>query len=104
MSMVIALLLEGVTLLLRFGFGFQATRDTRDCLSGITLGVRIHHAYIGAVMTLLGYRFLRSRPRLRDRVLAVGIALMVSDIIHHFVFLWLIVGDPEFHLTYSAIP
>jgi hypothetical protein len=33
-------------------------------------------------------------------LLALGIALLISDAIHHFVVLKIITGSPEFYLTY----
>ena len=34
------------------------------------------------------------------RITARGTALVVSDAVHHFVVLWLVEGDPQFHLWY----
>lgn len=95
-------LLEAITILFRFGLDLQATRDTR-ALSDMTFGLRIHHGYIGIVLILLGYFLCRRYLVVRKWMLAIGIALVASDMIHHFVVLWLVVGDPEFHLTYSAL-
>jgi len=32
--------------------------------------------------------------------MVMGLSLFLSDVIHHFLVLWPIVGDPEFHLVY----
>ena len=87
---------ELVTCLFRFGFGFQSTRDTA-WLAKFTFGIRIHHGYIGLLLILLS---TWPRPEWRIWTFRIGAALLLSDIIHHFVVLWLTQGDPEFHLTY----
>jgi hypothetical protein len=43
---------------------------------------------------------LAARGPWRRRLLVAGAALALSDLVHHFVVLWLVVGDPEFHLVY----
>ena len=97
-------LFEGITALVRFGFDLQATRDTRDWVAPLSGGIRIHHAYIGVVVAVLGFLIWRMRPAVGRWVLVVGAALVASDLIHHFVVLWCVVGDPEFHLVYPLGP
>lgn len=87
---------ELVTCVLRFGLGRRSARDMA-WLGRWTFGVRIHHGYVGLLLVMIsgcvssGYR---------DWVVRIGGALLLSDLVHHFLVLWLVRGDPEFHLTY----
>ncbi len=94
----LTVLFEGVTCLFRFGWGMESTRDT-GVLRHLTFGLRIHHGYLGVL--LAGAAFLFPREwRLRKWCLYVGMALVASDLAHHFLVLWPITGDPHFDLTY----
>ena len=89
---------EAVTVLFRFGLGLQSTRDTR-WLRHWTFGYRIHHGYIGILLVGLAL-LLPLPPRLADLAMIAGIALAVSDVVHHFLVLWPITGSPEFDIRY----
>ena len=102
-SLVLTAVIEGITLICRFGLGLQATRDTTSTIGLLTSGVRIHHAYIGVVVIALAL-LLRRRLARFDWILSLGIALVLGDLVHHFLVLWPLVGDPEFHLVYPRHP
>ena len=60
----------------------------------------MHHGYVGVVLVILAVVFCRRRER-GFRVLAIlGLSLICSDLIHHFMVLWPIEGDPHFDLVY----
>ncbi len=101
-SFLLTAVLETITCVLRFGFGLSSTRDTASTIGRLTLGVRIHHGYIGFAMLLVGYAILRRYPVLAKVTLVVGGGLFFSDMIHHFLVMWPITGDPHFHLWYPA--
>lgn len=91
---------ELVTVFLRFGLGLRSgTHGSR--IGRLTRGLRIHHGYVGvallAVSTLLG-----PASAAGTALFFAGIALALSDIIHHFLVLWPLTGTPEFHLRYPA--
>lgn len=96
--------MESVTCLFRFGFGLESTRDT-TVIARFTGGIRIHHGYVGAVMVLVASKNARCRrhPLLQSWVRRVGWAMIVSDLIHHFLVLWPITGDPQFDLMYPTV-
>ena len=50
----LTLLFEAVTILFRFGFKVQATRDTAKYVARWTRGIRIHHGYWGVPLLILG--------------------------------------------------
>ncbi len=98
LGLALAALIEAVTCLFRFGLGLQSTRDTA-WLARFTFGYRIHHGYIGALL-LLG-AVLPGPGAWRNMLVAVGVGLVVSDLVHHFIVLWGVTGSPEFHIRYT---
>lgn len=99
--MTATLLLELVTILFRFGFRLQSTRDTAATVGVLTRGVRIHHGYLGVLLVLCAMP-LRRHGRLYPRLLVSGNALLYSDLIHHFLVLWPVTGKHEFDLKYPC--
>ena len=97
---VLTVLFEAITAFCRFGLDMVATRDTATTIGALTLGVRIHHSYLGVVLAMIAVLSLKKKPALARWTLAVGIALICSDLLHHVVVLWLATGDPAFDLLY----
>lgn len=96
-GLVAAAVIEGVTLAARFGAGLQSTRDTAF-LAKLTFGVRIHHGYLGALL-LLALPLARGKSA-RGWMIVLGLGLLVSDLVHHFLVLWPVTGSPQFDLFY----
>ena len=94
----LTLAIEAVTCLFRFGFGMELTRDT-TMIGALTFGIRIHHSYVGLLMVVISFLLPRGRAP-RSWCLRIGGALLLSDLIHHFLVLWITQGDPQFDLTY----
>ncbi len=99
-SLLLTALLEGVTVFFRFGLGMEATKATASTTGRLTGGVRVHHGYLGIVAILVAAAMLRRRPDVARWLLVVGVALVLSDAVHHFLVLWPIVGSPQFDLVY----
>ena len=105
-GIVAAIVFESITLFFRFYLELQSTRDTA-IIAAFTGNLRIHHGYLG-VLIILACLFIPSpdrqdRPdkiRIRHWLLVLGIGLVISDLLHHFVYLWLISGSPQFDLVY----
>jgi hypothetical protein len=97
LGLALAAAIEGVTCLLRFGLGMQATRDT-EWIARFTLGFRIHHGYFG-ILALAAAAALPAGPW-RNLLVSLGTGLVVSDLVHHFAILWMFKGSPEFHVKY----
>lgn len=99
LGVVLAVAFELVTCWGRFGLKLQSTRDTAF-LSRFTWGWRIHHGYLGvgmlAAMPLVGSAAVDAL------LLAVGLGLVLSDLVHHFAVLWPITGRAEFDLRYPG--
>lgn len=101
-ALVLTAAIEALTCLFRFGLGLESTRDT-SWMAGLTLGIRIHHGYIG-MLVLLVAGCLPEKSAWRTWGIRIGMSLLSSDLIHHFGVLWITQGDPQFHLTYPAKP
>ncbi|GAB5405945.1 MAG: hypothetical protein Aurels2KO_41760 [Aureliella sp.] len=96
---VLTVVLELVTCGCRFGLGLQSTRDT-GWISAFTFGFRIHHGYIGVLFIAVALLAISKAGFLRRLVIVVGAALLLSDLIHHFLVLWPLTGDPQFDIRY----
>lgn len=99
-SAALAVLIEAVTALLRFGLHLEATRDTASTFGRLTGGIRIHHGYFGLLAVLIAAAVLRRWPAAGRWILVIGLALVCSDLMHHFLVLWPIMGRTEFYLFY----
>ena len=99
-GLILAAVFEVLTMLSRFGFDLQATRDTR-ILADCTCGVRIHHGYVGLLLVPLAWCFPRG---MRHALWIVAIGLICSDLAHHFLVLWPLTGSPQFDLIYPNHP
>lgn len=99
-GLVWALVFEVLTCVFRFGFALESTRDTASSIGRLTIGMRIHHSYIGIACVGLAFWLEQRFPRSSFHLLAIGIGLFVSDMIHHFVVLWIVTGNPQFDLLY----
>lgn len=97
-AVAVTVAFEVVTIILRFGLDFQTTRDSAS-MARFTFGLRIHHGYVGFVFLLIA-AFLKP-SRVRDWAWILGVALVASDLAHHFLVLWPITGSPHFDLTYG---
>ena len=100
LGLFLAVLFEAITVGLRFGIGMQSTRDTA-MIGSMTLGLRIHHGYIGLLLIPLAWCFPLG---LRHALWMIAIGLIFSDLFHHFLVLWPITGSPQFDLVYPDHP
>jgi hypothetical protein len=99
LGLAAAMLVEGLTILLRFGLGLQASHCT-SWVAPYTFGYRIHHGYVGLALLALAVA-IRS-PGVRRALIVAGVALAVSDAIHHCLVMRSITGSPEFDVRYPA--
>lgn len=100
-SLIVTAVIEGITILFRFGFGLQANKHTASTVGHLTKGVRIHHGYVGVFLIVVIIAIRQRVTLLFAPTLVLGIALLASDIIHHFLILWPITGHHEFDWVYS---
>ncbi|WP_145420261.1 hypothetical protein [Planctomycetes bacterium K23_9] len=100
-TVFLTIAIELLTCGLRFGAGLTSTRDTASTIGVITCGLRIHHSYIGLAIATAGFYFFHRRPVWGRYAMIVGLALLLSDLIHHFLVMYPLTGSPEFHLWYQ---
>jgi hypothetical protein len=100
-GLILAVIFEGLTVALRFGFKLESTRDTAASVGALTFGLRVHHGYIGLFLLPLAWCFPLG---LRHALWIIAIGLIVSDFIHHFFVLWPITGSPQFDFVYPTHP
>lgn len=94
--------IELVCLVLRFGYGLSSSVSTASTIGTLTFGYRIHHGYIGLLMIPLGIALDEARWRVGWYCFVIGVALFLSDAIHHFLVLWPITGSPQFDFVYPT--
>ena len=99
-TLIWTVIFEAVTCVLRFGLQLESTRDTASTIGLLTFGVRIHHSYIGVALIPIAMLLEKSWPQIGRHTLMIALGLLVSDMIHHFVVLWYVVGSPQFDLYY----
>ncbi len=97
---LLAVVIEAITVVLRFGLRLESTRDTA-MIGTMTFGLRVHHGYIGLFLLPLGWCFPRG---LRYALWIIGFGLLFSDLAHHFVVLWYFTGSPQFDIVYPQHP
>ena len=95
---VITAFLEAITIFFRFYLGKKSTRDTRF-LAHFTLGLRIHHGYVGLALLFLNQTLADLKHLPPEWWVRIGGGLIMSDIIHHLL-LWVVTGNAEFDLVY----
>lgn len=110
-GLVGAVLVELVTVALRFGLGWRSPERTRP-LARLTRGWRLHHGYPGLALMPAALPVSAMMTGVQPMwmlwvgpvLLAIGIALAVSDLIHHALVLPFLAGSHEFELHYPGHP
>ena len=99
-SILLTVLIEAVTIFFRFALGMESSKQTASTMGQLTFGIRIHHGFLGVVAVLVAAALLRRCPVVARWLLVIGLAMVASDLVHHFLVLWPIVGSPQFDLVY----
>jgi hypothetical protein len=97
--LLLAVVFEAITCLLRFGFGLSPHSGGR-VFAKFTFGIRVHHGYIGLLLVLLSYLPLSKRATVW--MFRIGVALVISDLIHHLLVLWPLEGNPQLNFFYPG--
>ena len=93
---VIAFCLEVLTLFGRFFLKFSSKVFYIKLVKklGFRYFIHFHHMFFGMLISSASFFFEL------HFFFNFGLGMILSDMIHHFIVLWLIVGDPEFHIIY----
>ena len=97
-SLIATTLIEAITLVV--SFGLEANVAKASDIGWFTAGIRIHHGFFGILALLLALACRRWRPVLVPWLIVLGIGLVASDLVHHFLVLWPLFGDPQFSFYY----
>jgi len=94
--LITAIVIELITVFGRFFFKISSKEVLTKIMRhyGWQKVIHFHHGFTGVIIALLAFYFESSIG------IAFGLGMVLSDIIHHFVVLWFIIGDPEFHVVY----
>ena len=95
--LAVAVIIEIITITARFVLNLRAKKFYEPFMKRFNLKkmYHIHHLFVGLLIGLVFYEY----PTLFN--LGLGVAL--SDIAHHFIVLWALVGNPEFKLVYKSV-
>jgi hypothetical protein len=96
--LITAIVIEFLTLVLRFKFKRKA-KDTHNKVMkqlGLKQMFHFHHLFLGILIAIVFYAFGVKF------LFNMGLGVMASDIIHHFIVLLIITGDHEFNLFYKS--
>ena len=100
-GLLLAVLIEGVTVLLRFGLDWESTRKRRRHRRTdvwLTRPSRLPGRFPGAARLVFPARFTA-------RVVDCGVRVdFLRSVAHHFFVLWPITGSPQFDLVYPTHP
>ncbi|MFH0951969.1 MAG: hypothetical protein V1838_02135 [Patescibacteria group bacterium] len=97
LGLLLAVFFEMVTSLFRFAFYHLVIRFHRT-VAILTGGYHVHHAFIGIIFLIIG--LIIADPGVKNIAIFIGVGLLVSDLLHHFVVLWIVTGQHEFQLRY----
>jgi hypothetical protein len=96
--LVCTLICELSTCVGRFGFKISL-KEKEQVIKKLTLGIRIHHGYVGIGMILaavVANAYVSSHSPWPSLLGVVGWGLLLSDTIHHFLVLYFMTGKTEF--------
>jgi hypothetical protein len=89
---VFTVLFEAITCALRFGGRVSAEEFNQS----VPLLLQIHHMFWSLPIFVVAW-LVRRRPRVCTVLVAIGIACITSDLMHHFIVLPLTVGNTGWH-------
>lgn len=91
-AIAVAILVEGITLYLRFGLQRTAAEFNRTA----PLVLQMHHMFWSAPLLVI-LPFAWNHPRLSGWLAGVSAGFIASDLAHHFLVLPLLIGDICWH-------
>jgi len=94
--LVLTAIIEIITVIFRFGFKWSAKVNYEKILKKLRIVYfpHIHHMYFGIIIAIYCY------TNNYTAWFNLGIAMIISDLIHHFVVLKLVEGNSEFKFVY----
>jgi hypothetical protein len=95
--LIVAFLIEIITLFGRFFFKLSSKKIYIKLMQkfGLKSFVHFHHSFFGLILSFFSFYYGLTF------LFNLGLGMILSDLFHHFVILWSIVGNPEFHIFYK---
>ena len=84
---------ELLTVVVRFGSGVSAVKFNKSA----PLLLQIHHMFWSVPLFAIAPFTARRLPRLTGAIIGIGVGFILSDLIHHFVVLPVLVGNTGWH-------
>ena len=100
LTLALAAAIEAVTLFLRFGLGLTAAENAPEFERRLLGGLRIHHGVVGALILVAAALMARWSEKWARRAAILGGALLLSDLVHHFLVLWPLTGSHQFDIYF----
>ncbi len=94
---ITAVIIEIITIIGRFKFNISTKELWTSLMKHYNRRhwVHMHHVFLGLIIVAI------SLIVKNNLALNLGIGIILSDAIHHFVVLWPLIGSPEFHVIYK---
>ena len=94
------MVIEFVTLIFRFGFNRKSKEFYSNRLNRNWGNYKFHwhHLFLGLVIVPLSLVF---SGMFKTIMFNLGLGVVFSDLVHHFIILNILVGESEFHLIYK---
>ena len=94
---ITAVVIEVITIIGRFGFNISTKSLWVKVMKHYNRRhwVHVHHVFIGLLVVAIALIVKN------NLVLNLGLGVIMSDAIHHFIILWPLIGSPEFHIIYK---
>ncbi len=92
-----AVIVEIITIVGRFKFSISTKNFWVSVMKHFNKKhwVHFHHVFLGLTIAVVSILFKN------NLTLNLGIGIALSDIIHHLIVLWPLIGSPEFHILYK---
>jgi hypothetical protein len=94
------MLVELLSIIIRFLFKISAMEINIKIMRKLKLKrfYHFHHLFSGILIAVIFYSFYPNAL-----LFNIGLGIAASDIVHHFIVLWIIMGNPEFHIVYKNV-
>jgi len=95
--LITTFLIETLTIFGRFVFKISSKNFYIHLTKKLKLKyiIHIHHLFLGIIISIISYYYNLTT------FFNLGLAMVLSDLIHHFIILQYIIGNPEFHIIYK---
>ncbi len=97
--LISAIIIEAVTIFGRFFLKISSKKVYIRVMKRFNLKkfYHFHHLFTGIIITIVFYFYYH------QLFFNLGLGIFLSDLIHHFAVLWIVLKHPEFHVVYKSL-